>query len=247
MARWFWLAWVVGVLISMLVSCQMISGTVGPAGDITARNFASTARAFEFLDSRAACVASSECLLMRVGGCGDVQAIHVSQVELANAYTTFVKETYPDVVCAPELPIEEYEPLCLNRQCLEVVRRSRLLLEVPEQPVAGKPFWMGLSFRFAVDAPLVEARFMLPDAVKVLDGQDAWSGPVLAGEDRTMWVQLQTNSTGSVYLSGWVGIKEGDPAISPLVWGKYFDVVLDQELTPQPEAERILPTPTPPS
>ncbi len=247
MVRWS-LAVLAGCcLMIVLAGCRTDLDRSKEGIDVFARNFASTARAFEFLDSRAACVASSECMLMRVGGCGDVQAIHVSQVELANAYTTFVKETYPDVVCAPELPIEEYEPLCLNRQCLEVVRRSRLLLEVPEQPVAGKPFWMGLSFRFAVDAPLVEARFMLPDAVKVLDGQDAWSGPVLAGEDRTMWVQLQTNSTGSVYLSGWVGIKEGDPAISPLVWGKYFDVVLEQELTPQPEAERILPTPTPPS
>ncbi len=51
---------------------------------------------------------------MRVGGCENVQAIHHSQVDLAEAYTERSKREYSNVVCALDFPIEEYEALCLN-------------------------------------------------------------------------------------------------------------------------------------
>ncbi len=206
---------------------------------------AATLRAFEFEDSKAACQASSECILMRVGKCENVRAVHLSQVDLANQYTEFVKKRDPFVVCAPNLPIEEYEPLCLNRQCLEVTRSSRLLLEVPEQPVAGIPFWIGMSFRLPVDAAEVEAHFLLPETVQVIQGQTTWRGPVRALQDHVLWVKVQTYQTGKIYFNSWAGIKDGNPSISPLAWGKYFTVMSARSLTPQPEAERLVPTPTP--
>ena len=134
-------------------------------------------------------------------------AVHESQIDPANEYTQYVKKGYLNVVCTPDLPIEEYEPLCLNRQCKEIIRSYRFLLVVPEQPVAGQPFWIGMSFRFPVDAEQVDAKFFPPDNVRVIQGKETWSGPVKAHEDYVMWVQVQTNTTGTVNLSGWAGIK----------------------------------------
>jgi hypothetical protein len=149
-----------------------------------------------------------------------------------------------NIVCAPDLPIEEYEPLCLNRQCKEAIRSYRFLLEVPEQPVTGQPFWIGMSFRFPMDAKQVNAKFILPDNVRVIQGKETWNWPVKAEEDQVMWVQVQANITSKVYLSGWAGVKDGNPAIAPLEWGKYFTILLESLPTPQPEYERILATPT---
>jgi hypothetical protein len=207
--------------------------------------FEPTARAFEFEDSRAACQNTSECVLMRVGGCSGVQAIHLSQVNLANTYTAFTKDEQTNVVCAPQLPIEEYEPLCLNQHCRAVIRAFRLLLEVPDQPVAGEPFWIGMSFRFTEDADRVEAKFNLPESFQVVEGQTIWSGPLKAGTEQVLWVQVQTNTTGRVYLSGWAKITDGNQAISPLTWSEYVTVAVDPPLTPPLERERILSTPTP--
>ena len=231
-------------ILFLMTGCLTSSDSTEPAGNTKNDEFAPTARAFEFEDSKSACQSTSECILMRVGGCDNVRAVHKSQIDLANEYTQYVKKVYLNVVCAPDLSIEEYEPLCLNRQCKEVARSYRLLLEVPEQPVTGQPFWIGMSFRFPVDAEQVDAKFVLPDPVKVVHGQKTWSGPVRAHEDYVMWLQVQTNTTGTVNLSGWAGIKDGNPAISPLGWGKYFTILLESLPTPQPEYERILATPT---
>lgn len=233
------------VLSLLLTGCFTGTNKTEQAGGTKKDEFASTARAFEFEDSKAACQSTSECILMRVGGCDNVRAVHQSQISLANEYTEYVKKMSPNVVCAPDLPIEEYEPLCLNRQCKEVIRSYQFLLEVPEQPVAGQPFWIGMSFRFPINAGLVEAKFILPDNVRVIQGNDTWNGPVNAREDQVMWVQVQTATAGKVYLGGWAGAKDGNSAISPLGWGKYFTVVRDRSLTPQPEYIRILATPTP--
>jgi len=96
-----------------------------------------------------------------------------------------------------------------------------------------------------MDAEWVDAKFILPDTMRVLQGKETWSGPVKGHEDYVMWVQVQTKTTGTVYLSGWAGAKDGNPAISPLGWGKYFTVVLENTLPPQPEYKRVLATPTP--
>jgi hypothetical protein len=234
------------IIIPFLISgCLTSSDSTEPAGNTKNDEFAPTARAFEFEDWKAACQSTSECILMRVGGCDNVRAVHQSQIGPANEYSEYVKKMSPHVVCAPDLPMEEYEPLCLNRQCKEVARSFRFLLEVPEQPVVGQPFWIGMSFRFPVDAEQVDAKFFLPDNVRVIQGKETWSGSVRAHEDHVMWVQVQTNTTGEVYLSGWAGIKDGNFAISPLGWGKHFTILQESLPTPQPEYERILATPTP--
>jgi len=181
---------------------------------------------------------------MRVGGCENVRAIHISETDLAKAYTDYAKKRDADVVCAPQLPPEEYEALCLNRRCITTTRSSRLLLEVPEQPFAGEPFWVGMSFRFPITAQSVEARFILPEGMQIVSGQKDWRGPVQAQEDHVLWVQVQTNRTGDIYLGGWAGIPGSSAAVTPLNWGRYFKVSSASLLTPQPASERILPTPT---
>ncbi len=212
-----------------------------PTVDIRATEF----KYFEFEDSRTACRESGECVLMRAGGCEGVQSIHESQVEFAKEYTTYVKTVYPNVVCAPGLPIEEYESLCLNQKCMAVSRNYRLLLEVPEQPVAEKPFWIGISFRFHVDIEEVEARFILPEHIRVLEGQTSWRGKVKALEDYVMWIRVQTDQPGEVYLTGWTKIQKGDPGIPPLSMSEKFMVNPQSLSTEQPGSEWILQTPTP--
>jgi len=96
-----------------------------------------------------------------------------------------------------------------------------------------------------MDAEQVDAKFLLPENVRVIQGKETWSGPVRAHEDYVMWVQVQTNTAGEVYLSGWAGIKDGNPVLTPLGWGKYFVVTLESSLKSQLEYERILSTPTP--
>jgi hypothetical protein len=199
---------------------------------------------FAFLDSRAACQTTSDCILMRVGGCENVQAIHLSQVGLAEAYTKRSKKEYPNIVCAPDFPIEEYEPLCLNQKCQAILLGYRLILEVPEQPVIDKPFWLGMSFRFHVAAEEVNARFMLPESLNIVSGQTSWSGPVEALEDHIIWVEVLSKEAGKFYLGGWAGITQGDTAIPPLIWSEYITVVLANSLTPQPMGMPILATPT---
>jgi hypothetical protein len=198
---------------------------------------------FEFEDSHPNCQASAECILMQVGGCMNVRAIHVSEVELAEAYTVYAKDLHSNVQCAPDLPIEEYEALCLNQKCKETPRHYRLLVEVPEQPVEGQPFWVGMSFRFPIAAEMAYARFNFPENIDVISGQTEWIGPLEALEERVMWVQVQVNRTGEVNLNGWAGVQRGNTAISPLSWGKKFTVVRTGDLTPQ-AAERIIATPT---
>ncbi len=230
--------------IALLATCARSQPPLTPGGPLIPADFSLTARAFEFEDSKAACQASAECTLMPVGGCGSVRAVHLSQVELANAYTEYVKQSGPAAQCAPNLPIEEYEALCLNRRCLEVPRSARLLLEVPQQPVAGEPFWVGMGFRFHVDAERAEARLLLPGELKVVQGQETWSGPVAAGQDYVLWAQVEIDQAGRLYIGGWAGIKDGGPAVSPLSWGEYITVAPRGSLTPPPGAERILPAPT---
>jgi len=218
--------------------------TITPIFNVATATLENEYKFFEFEDSRAACQATSECILMRVGRCENVQAIHHSQIELANVYTARAKKIYPNIQCAPGFPIEEYEPLCLNQKCQAVLRNYRLLLEVPEQPVVGEPFWIGISFRFPVAAKLVNARIILPDNVKIISGQASWSGPIEALEDHVMWVKAQTNIAGEIYLSGLAGIEQDNSSIPPVSWGKVFKVAPGRSLTPQPTNERILATPT---
>ena len=199
---------------------------------------------FSYEDSRAACQAVAECVLMWVGGCENVQAIHLSQVELAKVYTERAKKEYPDVVCAPDFPIEEYEALCLNQKCRAVLQNYRLIIEVPEQPVAGKPFWVGMSFRFHVAAEKVTARFILPEHLVVVRGQTLWSGSVEAFEDHVMWVEVVSEKPGKVYLSGWADIQQGNTSIPPLTWSEYFSVILDASATLPPIGMPVLATPT---
>jgi hypothetical protein len=182
---------------------------------------------------------------MKVGGCDNVDAIHVSQVEFAQAYTERSKKKYRNVQCAPGFPIEDYEPLCLNQKCQEVLKDYRLLLEVPDQPVAGQPFWVGMSFRFPRAQERVEARFHLPENMEVVGGQAKWSGPIEAGQEYILWVEALTNTPGKAYLTGWAGVSQGETSMPPLSWSQYIEVAAPQALTPWPERERILPTPTP--
>lgn len=200
---------------------------------------------FSHQDSRAACQFSSACILMPVGVCGNIQAIHVSQVGLAEAYTRQEQLTHPLVQCAPNLPIEVYEPLCLNQRCRAVVREYDLVLEVPEQPVAGQPFWIGMRFQYHAPIELLEARFLLPEGVEVVGGQESWRGPVEAGVVYVLWVEVMTRKTGDLYLMGWTGIQQGDSSIPPLSWSEHIQVASPQALTPWPAHEYILPSPTP--
>jgi len=121
-----------------------------------------------------------------------VRAVHQSQIGLANEYTEFVKKMSSNVVCAPDLPIEVFEPLCLNRQCKDVIRSYLFLLEVPEQPVASQPFWIGMSFRFPMDAEWVDAKFILPDTVRVIRRRNTLSKALIKQED-IMKAQLIAN------------------------------------------------------
>ena len=200
---------------------------------------------FAWEDSRADCQFSSDCILMEVGNCDTIQAIHFSQIATAEAYSAQSKEKSPEVVCAPNWPIEEVMPLCLNQHCRAVLKNYHLLLEVPGQPVAGQPFWVGMSFRYHEALEQVEARFLLPEGMQVVDGQASWSGPVEAGREYVIWVEVQTNKVGDIYLAGWTGIKQGDPSIPALSRSDYVEVSSPISLTPWPERERILPTPTP--
>ena len=199
---------------------------------------------FAFEDSRAACQATSECILMKVGGCENVQAIHLSQMDLAAAYTERSKKEYPNVVCAPDFPIKEYEAVCLNQKCRAVLQNYRLFLEVPEQPVVGKPFWVGMSFRFHVAADEVHARFILPEHLVVMRGETSWIGSVNALEDHVMWVEVISDTPGKIYLSSWADIKQGDTSVPPLSWSEYFTIVADNSLSSHPMGAPILPTPT---
>jgi hypothetical protein len=200
---------------------------------------------FAWADSRASCQFTSDCILMRVGGCENVQAIHVSQVKIAEEWTTRSKEEFPNVVCAPDWPIEDYDPFCLNQKCRAVLRNYHMILEVPEQPVAGLPFWLGMSFRYHIGLEQVYARFILPEDVKIVSGQEFWSGPVEAGKDYVLWVEVQTTKVGDLYLGGGTLIKQGDQGIPPLGWSDHIYVSSPNSLTPWPEHEWILPTPTP--
>jgi hypothetical protein len=200
-------------------------------------------KSFEFEDGRADCQASSECVLMPVGGCMNIRAIHQSQIELAEAYTEYAKKTNTNVVCAPQLPAEEVEALCVNQKCNEVSRSYRLLLEVPEAPVIGKPFWLGMSFRFPISSERVEARFMVPEGVAVVSGELEWSGPLEALQDHTMWIQLQANRAGEITLMGWAGAQQSDTPITPLTSGKKY--IVENASNPSHEPiERIIATPT---
>jgi hypothetical protein len=200
-------------------------------------------KAFEFVDSRPNCQVSSDCILMRVGSCGNVRAIHSSEIELAEAYTQYARQRDQNVQCAPQLPMEEYEALCLNKKCGNVPRSYRLLLEVPQPPAVGEPFWVGMSFRFPVAVEEVSARFLLPENVDVLQGDLEWSGSIGALEEHVMWIQVKTNHAGTINLSGWAKAKS-NTALPPLSMGQRFAVTLPGERTPFPKSERIVPTPT---
>ena len=200
---------------------------------------------FGFVESRHPCQKKSDCVLMRIGVCGYVQAIHVTQIDEAEAYTRREKMAHPLVQCSPQLPFDAYEALCLNRQCRAVVRGYDLILEVPEQPIAGRPFWIGMGFRYHTDIEELDARFILPEGMQVIQGQETWRGPVEAERDYVFWVEVMTNRAGELYVTGWTGIKKGEPGIPPLSWSDYIEVSLPSALTPWPDVERILPTPTP--
>ncbi|RPH63060.1 MAG: hypothetical protein EHM81_00915 [Chloroflexi bacterium] len=228
-----------------MASCAPHPSEDGFAGDHPTDSSATPTLDFSFDSSRAACQASSECVLMKIGGCENVDAIHVSQVEFAQAYSERSKEKYKNVVCAPSMPIEDYEPLCLNRKCRAALKDYRLLLEAPEQPVAGKSFWLGMGFRFPRSQEQVDARFLLPQDMTIVSGQANWSGPVEAGQEVVLWVEVLTDKPGEAYLTGWAGISQGETSIPPLTWSQTIEVAAPQALTPWPERERILPTPTP--
>lgn len=225
----------------LATGCSKSSGLSG----IVSTTFPTLEVDFSRQDSRASCQFSSDCVLMPVGVCGGIQAILVSQVELAQAYTRQEELAHPLVQCAPNLPIEIYEPLCLNQHCRAVGRDYDLILEVPEQPVAGQPFWIGMRFQYHQAIEVLEARFLLPEGVDVVSGKESWRGPVEVGVDYVLWIKLQTPKVGDLYLTGWTGIKQGDTSIPPLSWREYIQVSSPNALTPWPELERILPSPTP--
>ena len=199
---------------------------------------------FSFEESRAACQASSDCVLMQVGACDKVQAIHRSQIEVAQAYSERSKKEYPNIQCAPGWPIEYYEPLCLNQKCRAVQKDYRMLLEVPEQPVAGQPFWVGISFRIPTTVEQMNAHLSLPDSVKVVGGEASWSGRAEANQDYVLWAKLLTDTPGQVYLTAWAKAQD-DAAFSPLSCSEHIEVASPYSLTPWPERERLLATPTP--
>ena len=199
---------------------------------------------FAWADSRAACQFTSVCILMRVGRCENVQAIHVSQIATAEAYTILSKEQYPEVDCAPDWPIEDYDPYCLNQKCRAILRNYHMMLEVPEQPIAGEPFWVGMSFQLNKSAQKVVAGFGFPEGLNIVNGQATWSGPVEAGQEIVFWVEVQTNRVDDLYLTTWAKIQD-DEAFPGVSWSEYIEVASPLSITPWPERERILPTPTP--
>lgn len=136
---------------------------------------------FGFDETRAACQASSECVLMKIGICDKVQAIHLSQVDRAREYSEQSKQFDKSVQCAPSRPIEDFAPLCLNQRCRAVPRIYHLILEAPDPPMAGQPFWIGLRFNFNHASADAQARIELPPGVELLGGQVEWRGLLRPG------------------------------------------------------------------
>jgi hypothetical protein len=221
------------------ISPEAVQLTVG----VTNFNQVKPTHDFSFDDSRAACQASSDCVLMPVGGCGNIQGIHLSQIDIANSYTEKSKKENPNVQCAPQLPDEEYQAICLNQKCRAMVTDAHLLLEFPDQPVAGLPFWIGMNFRYPTAIEQLDAHFVLPEDMKFVGGQTSWDGPVEAGKDYVLWVQVQTDKIGDRYVSGWSGSKQNDNAIPPLYWSEYIYISSPLAITPWPEREHLIPTP----
>ncbi len=198
---------------------------------------------FGFDEARAACQASSDCLLMKIGACDTVQAIHLSQVDMAREYSEQSKKRDADVQCAPSRPMEDFEPLCLNQRCRAVPKIYHLILEAPEQPVAGQTFWLGLRFNFRKASGDVLARIALPPDVELVSGQAEWSGAIEAGQEVVFWAELLVSRTGRMNFMGWAKLKD-DSAIPPLNYTLSLEIASPDALTPWPERERILATPT---
>ena len=118
------------------------------------------------------------------------------------------------------------------------------MLEVPEQPIAGEPFWVGMSFQFNQSAQKVVASFRFPDGVNIVNGQASWSGPVEAGQEIVFWIELQANRVGEIYLTGNAKIQDDD-AFPGVSWGGYIEVTSPLSITPWPPHDYILPSSTP--
>jgi|GEM_PF-3848007 len=198
---------------------------------------------FGFDEARAACQSSSGCILMKIGACDTVQAIHLSQADVAREYSEQSKKQNKDIWCAPSRPMEDFEPLCLNQRCRAVPKIYHLILEAPDQPVAGQPFWVGLRFNFRKASGDVLARIELPPDVELVSGQAEWDGAIEVGQEVVFWAQVLVNRTGRMDFMGWAKLQD-DPAAPPLNNTLSLEIVLPGALTPWPERERILATPT---
>lgn len=221
-------------LVALVGACgRMLSATAGPR-----------VLDFGFDEARAACQLSSDCVLMKIGDCDTVQAIHLSQVDEAQEYSEQSKQRDKDVLCAPSRPIEDFRPLCLNQRCRAVPQIYHLILEAPDQPVAGQPFWIGLRFNFQRASADARARIELPPGVELVGGQSEWSGAIEAGQEVVFWAQARANRTGRMNVMGWARLQD-DSAVPPLNDTLKLEVVAPDALTPWPERERILATPTP--
>jgi hypothetical protein len=74
---------------------------------------------FEFEDSHPDCQAASDCILMRVGGCLNMRAVHVAEIDLAEEYTRYERNYIPTLSAPPSCPRKNMNPYASTGAVLE--------------------------------------------------------------------------------------------------------------------------------
>lgn len=106
-------------------------------------------------------------------------------------------------MCAPNLPFDAFQLECLQNACRAVVIEEHAFLEFLQPPALGEPVDLVFHFKTSSDVETGEARIeFIPNLVTVHSGELTWQGPLPAGTEQEMRVEVAFSKPGRYQVHG---------------------------------------------
>jgi hypothetical protein len=150
-----------------------------------------------------ACTVDAECIMVPEGICSrpvSINQVHQKQWDL---HQKLVRLPPSNIMCAPNLPFDAYQPECLQNACRAVLKEEHAVLEFPRAPRLGEPTELLFRFKTSADVDVGEAQIeFIPNLVTVHSGELTWQGPLPAGTEEEMRVRVTFSKPGRYQVHG---------------------------------------------
>ena len=150
-----------------------------------------------------ACIEDPECIAVTSGICSRPVSINQADQKLWDLHQKLVHIPPSRVMCAPNLPLDYFQPECLQNACQLVPKEGYAVLEFPEPPQPGRP--VELLFRLktsSVNEHYTARISFIPNLVTLNSGDLTWEGVLEPGQEKAMRVLVTFSRPGYYQVQG---------------------------------------------